>query len=235
MATLQTRVDRARTKNYVNSTQYTDTVALEDANVIIHQIEDYITSAIWEGFFWDILSIDTTFVDQNEYTIPVISTGLFNWTSKLESISIQYETDWDFIKATEKNRETLEYDLTWYNTNTSIRYPIYFIADNSVFIYPAPSKVIVWAIKFYWIRSLADVTLATTDANLFWGKIPTKYYYLISDWLKQFIKAWQGKEDEAITARRLFEQEILPWIVEKLWNRKVWISVRGTPDLSKYK
>jgi hypothetical protein len=46
MSNLNTRVNRARTKNYVNSTQYTDAVALEDANIIIHQIEDYITQAI---------------------------------------------------------------------------------------------------------------------------------------------------------------------------------------------
>jgi hypothetical protein len=46
MATLQTIVDRNRRLNYVDSIQYTDTSALEDANYRIHQIEDYITSAI---------------------------------------------------------------------------------------------------------------------------------------------------------------------------------------------
>ena len=235
MSNLNTRVNRARTKNYVNSTQYTDAVALEDANIIIHQIEDYITQAIWEGFFWDILSVDTTVVSQNEYSIPVISTGLFNWAPKLESISIQYKTWWEFIKAKEVNRETLEHDLTRYDQNQSEADPIYFIADKSVFIYPSPKVAIEWAIKFYWIKSLADVTLETTDTNLFGWKIPTKYYYLISEWLKQFIKDWQWKSDEAIMARRLFEEEILPKLVEKLGNRKVWISIRQPANISKYK
>jgi hypothetical protein len=46
MATLQTRVNRARTLNSADILQYTDTYGLEDANIIIHQIEDFITEKI---------------------------------------------------------------------------------------------------------------------------------------------------------------------------------------------
>jgi hypothetical protein len=46
MSTLQVQIDRARTSNNVDTSQYTPARALEDANIIIHQIEDYITSAI---------------------------------------------------------------------------------------------------------------------------------------------------------------------------------------------
>lgn len=235
MATLQTRVDNARTLNYVDSSQYTDAQALLHSNIIIHQIEDFIVQEIWERFFWDILSVDNTVINQNEYTLPTLSSGLFEWANKVEVVTIQYRTWWDFIKAREVNFETLEHDLTWYNNYQSEADPIYFVADKSVFIYPSPKVAIEWAIKFYWIKSLSDVTLATTDSDLFGWKIPTKYYYLISDWLEQFILRTQWKRQEAIQAKDRFDNVVLPSIVDKLWNRKVGISVRQPANISKYK
>lgn len=235
MSTLQTIVDRNRRINYVDSSQYTNAMALEDANFRIHQIEDYITSAIWEGFFWDIMYADATVVDQSEYRIPVITTGSFDWVPKIEWISIQYVTDGDFIPAREVNRQTLlqEHDLSRYETNQSESDPIYFIADDSYFVYPAPLTAIVGAIKLYWIKSLADVELTTDYDDLFWWKIPQKYYYMID--LTEFIKKWQGKDVEWENAKDIFENKTLPSLVEKLWNRKVGISMRQSPDVSKYK
>jgi hypothetical protein len=46
MSTVQTLLDRARILNNVDASQYPDSIALQDINYIIHQIEDYITSAI---------------------------------------------------------------------------------------------------------------------------------------------------------------------------------------------
>jgi hypothetical protein len=45
----------------------------------------------------------------------------------------------------------------------------------------------------------------------------------------------QGKDNESEQAKNIFEMEKLPKLVERLWNRKVWISFRGSPDLSIYK
>lgn len=236
MSNLNTRVNNARNLNNVDTNQYSDTQALLHSNIIIHQIEDYIVNAIWERFFWDILAVQNTVVNQNEYTLPTLSSGLFDWANKIESISIQYRTWWEFIKAEEVNFETLEHDLTWYEANQSEATPIYFVADKSVFIYPSPKVQINWAIKFYWIKSLKDVTTLTTpDSDLFGGKIPTKYYYLISEWLEQFILRSQNRNQEAIQSKDRFDNVLLPSIVDKLWNRKVGISMRKPADISKYK
>lgn len=236
MSTLQVQLDRARTSNNIDTSQYTAARALEDANIIIHQIEDYITSAIWEWYFWDIMTVDTTVVDQSEYRIPTITSWNFNWTPKIEWISIQYDTDWEFIPATERNRQTLldEHDLSWYEINISEATPIYFIADDSVFIYPAPTTAIAWAIKYYGIKSLADAEATTDYDDLFGGKIPTKYYYMIAEWMEQYILKVKWEKESAKASKQFFEDVTLPNLVEKLWNRKPWISQRGTPDLSKY-
>lgn len=235
--TLQTYIDRARRLNSVDTSQYTADNALEDANIIVHQIEDYITSAIWEGFFWDILTATTTVVSQSEYTIPTISSGNFNAVPKVESISIMYAIGGDFIPAREIDRQTLlqTHDLSWYEVNQSESDPIYFIADNSVFIYPYPSEAVTNGIKFYGIKSLADIVATTAEADLFGGKIPTKYHNLISEGMEQFIFATQWKKAESKAAKDIFELEKLPKLVEKLWNRKVGIQLRWNTDVSIYK
>lgn len=233
MSTLQTIIDRNRRLNFVDEYQYTNAQALEDANYRIHQIEDYITSDIWEWFFWDILKVDTTVIWQNEYSLPVISTGAFNWVPKIENISIKYQTWWDYIKAREVNRQTLDYDMSWYEVNQSESEPIYFIADNSYFIFPTPKVAIVDGIKLYWIKSLADVTLTTTYEELFGWKIPSKYYDKID--LTEFILRWQWQKEKADAEKAVFERVTLPNLVDRLWNRKVWISLRQPADVSKLK
>lgn len=235
MATLQTRIDNARTLNNVDVNQYNDTQALLHSNQVIHQIEDFITKAIWEKYFWSILTAQTTVINQNEYTLPKLSTWLFNGADKIESISIQYRADEEFIKATEVSFDTLENDLSWYNANQSEAEPIYFIADNSIFIYPAPKVAIEWWIKFYGIRWLRDVTLSTNDTDLFWWKIPTKYYHLISDWLEEFILRTIWKKQEAIQARDRFQSVLLPELIDTLWNRRTWIIACNPINVNKYK
>jgi len=228
MSTLSTRIDRARTSNWIDDIQYTDTRAVQDANIIIHQIEDFITSAIWEWFFWDIMTASTTVIDQSEYKLPIISSWNFNSAKKIEAISICYKDWWEFIPARQVNRQILqeEHDLSRYETNQSETDPIYFIADDSYFIYPAPKEAVEDWIKLYWIKWLADAELTTTNDNLFWWKIPTKYYYMISEWMEQFILKVQWKRNEAKNSKDFFEKTILPSLVDKLWNRKSWISKR---------
>lgn len=233
MATLQKYIDRAMRLNGVDTAQYPLTTAVEDANVVYHQVEDYITSAIGEGFFWDILTEDETTVGQSEYPLPILTDGQFNGALKVESISIKYDTE--FVKATQVARETLSKDLTYYETSQSPSNPIYFIADNSLFIYPAPTKAVVKGLKMYGIKTLADITATTTEAEMFGGKIPLKYYYIISDGMGQFIRRIQGQTAEAEQLRQIFDKETLRILVDNLGNRRVGVIERGMPDLSCYK
>lgn len=238
MATAQKYIDRAMRLNWwIDTNQYTPTQAIEDLNVVYHQIEDYITSKIWEWFFWDIWTALTTVIWQSEYSIPVISSGNYDWMPKVESVSIKYTANWDFIPAREVDRSTIlqEYDLDYYQVNQSQWDPIFFVADNSIFIFPVPQEAVSEWIKFYWIKSLIDLTSTTTEANMFWWKIPTKYFYLLSDWMSQFIKRTQWKEADAEASKNIFENEILPKLIDRLWNRKIWVSIRWTPDLSSLK
>jgi hypothetical protein len=53
--------------------------------------------------------------------------------------------------------------------------------------------------------------------------------------MEQFVLAIQWKKNEAKASKLFFEETSLPSLIEKLGNRRQWISQRGTPDISKYK
>ncbi len=234
MATAQTRIDRAMRLNSVSVSQYTPAMQIEDTNVIYHQIEDFIVSEIWEGFFWDILQPTTTVVWQSEYNFPTWLTWNFNSANKIEAISIKYTSTSSYVPAREVNRQiyTQQNDLTVLATQQPVSDPIYFIADNSIFIYPTPLEAVTNWINWYGIKSLADITASTTDANMFNWKIPLKYYYMLSDWLAQFILATKVLKQESEIAKDIFEKKTLRSLINKLWNRKTGIQLRQSPDLS---
>ena len=150
---------------------------------------------------------------------------------------MKFSADGDYVPVRLIDRSTAlqEYDLSWYEANQPVSDPIFFVADNSIFIYPAPKEAVEDGIKFYGIKGLANVIASTDENLLFGGKIPTKYHYLISEGMTQFIKRTQGKDQEGEAAKQIFENETLPKLANKLGNRKVGVSKRGTPDVSKYK
>lgn len=234
MATAQTRIDRAVRLNSSDNAQYLPAWAIEDLNVIYHQMEDFIVSEIWEGFFWDILQPTTTVVWQSEYTFPTWLIWNFDSANKIEWLSIKYTSTSDYVPAREVNRQITiqENDLTVLATKQPVSDPIYFIADNSVFIYPTPLEAVTNWINWYGIKSLADITATTTDANMFNWKIPLKYYYMLSDWLTQFILAIKWQKVESENAKDIFEKKTLRTLINKLWNRKTGIQLRQAPDLS---
>lgn len=232
--TAQTFIDRAMRLNSVNASQYTPAMQIEDLNVIYHQMEDFIVSEIWEWFFWDILQPTITVVWQSEYNFPTWLTWNFDSANKIEAISIKYTSTSSYVPAREVNRQiyTQLNDLTVLATQQPVSDPIYFIADNSIFIYPTPLEAVTDWINWYGIKSLADITAETTDANMFNWKIPLKYYYMLSDWLAQFIIATKWQKVDSENAKDIFERKTLRSLINKLWNRKTGIQLRQAPDLT---
>ena len=56
---VQQIVDRNRRLGHVNSVQYPDAVAVEDINVVYHDIENVIITEVSEDFFWNTFEGDT--------------------------------------------------------------------------------------------------------------------------------------------------------------------------------
>lgn len=234
MATAQYWVDWAMIDYGIDAVQYPPTMQTRNLNTIYHRIWDFIVDRIWEGIFWDILTVEDTVVGQNEYSLPTIPTWPFLSANKIENISIKYADNEDFVQAKQINRETITEDLSTLSRNYSTANPVYFIADNSYFIFPAPTTAIADGIKVYWIKALRDITLTTDETEMFWGKIPTKYFDYITLGLEQYILRKKGKIDEANNSHDRFERVLLPELIGKLGKRKIGISLRQPLNVSKY-
>lgn len=234
MSTLQTWVNRAMIQYWIDAQQYKPEQQLQDANVVYHTIEDFIVDRIGEWYFWDISAVDTTVVWQSEYTFPEIATWDFDSVQNIEAISIKYTDDGNFVPVKEINRQTITQDLSqlWNYYTTSN--PVYFIADNSYFIYPAPTEAVSGGIKLYGIKWLRDIELTTTEDDMFGGRIPRKYFHYLSQGLEQYILRTQGKSAEAINSHDRFEKVLLPELIWKLWNRKIGINLRQPLNVKKY-
>ncbi len=184
--TVQAIIDRAMRLWYVDISQYPAANAIEDLNVIYHDFENDIVTKIREDFFWDYFITDTV-VNQVEYILPW---AIWDWWTSLEKwdwVSVKYTTDWDFIKAKRIDQNWLEFDDSYYAKNQSVLDPFYYIKDNSVFLFPAPTNSAAWWVKMEWIKWLSDLEVAWTEEDVFNNLIPTKFHSVIAQWMLEFI------------------------------------------------
>lgn len=227
-------IARSRRLWKVDDYQYTNLQALEDLNIIYHDIENTIVTEVSEDFFWDYFVTDTV-IWQEEYRLP--KSLSWNYTSLYKSIqiSIKYRNDFEEYKKAEKiypyllSRDLSDYK-EWYSRSS----PFYHISDDSFFIYPAPKESVNDWLKIYWIKNLKDLNLNSIEDDLFSWTIPTKFHYIISLWMLEFIYMAQNLTNEAINARARYERERSK-LVEYLSDRQEWIIEREDWDLSYYK
>ena len=198
-------VDRALRLTHTNTLDYNDVQAMEDVNFAYQELVDDIENGVDEYFFWDLWLTDTV-VDQSEYVVEKL------WIApddldirKINKFLIKYSTnDTFYTLARFLNPSSLTRDTEWYKVNQPSSDPFWYIQDNSIFIYPAPTTVVTEGIKLECIHAPADLTISSTSDDI---EIPTQFHKVISTGLKQYIYQSQGKLNEQQLAIQDFERE----------------------------
>jgi len=216
MQTPQSIIDQMRRRVKVDTSQYTDADALKDLNTLKDEFWSALITNVAEDYNWDRWFVNLTTTD-SEYSIPTVAYNTA-WTKILKQVAISYEWDtyketWNiqYTPAREVNPNTLEHDWFYYVEKQDKKDPIYFVADNSLFI--APSFRTAWLvdrIKLTWIRKIPDYSLTTTEADM---KISVDQqqalvYGLMIDWyfnkwvddntINNAAVRWENKKQEAI-------------------------------------
>lgn len=216
---------------------YSDTLALIDLNKSYHFIEDLITQEVWESFFYQEFTSDATVVWQKEYTMTPTIVWNLDWINKTLGVSIDYGDG--YIKATKVDVNSLDKDISWYETNQSNQFPIYTIQDNSVMIFPVPTATTVWTIRFYVVQNLIDLTASTAEEDVFNGKIHKKYHPLIALGAEQYCFVRRTLKNEAQEAETRFLGKILwenvngkyiPWMMDLINTRQRGARIRQMPN-----
>lgn len=174
---------RARRLANVNSVQWTDTDMLLDINVIYQDLFETIINRVWEDFFTARFTSDTV-IDQTWYDLQE-ATAITTWHKKIKRVSVKYSSnDTYFQVLNEVNQNSLTKDLAYYAENTPTTEAFYYINANKIHIYPAPTEVIIGAVRIESAVTPVDLITWGAEATVL---IPRQFHTVIVMWLLQFI------------------------------------------------
>jgi len=221
----------ARELTNTNDTDYNNTRLLPFLNQVKNDLFSYLITWAWEDWNWDIWTTNSV-VWQTEYVIPEAASDT-EWNLKISSININY--DWDtyddwslkYIRAKEINPAGLPNPWNYYTNNQNKEQPIYYIADQSIFVAPAP---IDWAIangiELKGIKSIVDYTILTTEPNIW---IPLYLHDVLVQWLLPYIHRSEWRKDEASFEIKEYERK-RDLAVNKFKNRATWPHFLNYPN-----
>lgn len=189
-----------------NTTQVSDANVLQFMNIVYHDMENRIVSKVREDFFFESWKADLV-VGQSEYSLPTI-TGSTPWLKKILSVSVKYKNTNDYsITLVREKFGSSQYSTDYLEDKITENNPIFRIADDSIFIYPTPSEVVIGWLSIEGIRALPD--LQEADASVATAiKIPVNYHRTIAIGIMEYIYLMRQLRDEAVGARQRYEAEI---------------------------
>lgn len=118
---------------------------------------------------------------QGEYSLPPLTSGS-DGTKALNTVAISYDgktySDGGIIytRCNPVNPTALEKDWEWYKRNQSVEKPVYFVAENSIFIAPVPTLAVQSGLKMTGIKKIPDYKLTTVEADI---KLPVDFHRVL--------------------------------------------------------
>ena len=196
-------IDLWRDQTHVTSTMFPDAQVLKYLNIVKNNFWSYIVTALNEDYDWDIF-LTPTVANQDEYVLPLMASDTA-WVKKLRGLSINYDgTTYDdgsikYIKAKETQLSSLSREWNYYVNNQDQAFPIYYIADNSVFIAPAPTSAITNWLQLKWVKKIPDYTVSTNEADII---LPVDHHDILVQGILPYILKSQGKTQESINEKQ---------------------------------
>lgn len=222
----------ARELSHTNDIDYPDTRLLPFLNVVKDDLFSYMITWLNENQEWDTWEA-TTVANQSEYVIPEAASDTA-WNLKISVVSVNYDgethNDWrmKYVKAKQVKLWNLAENWNYYINNQSNHEPIFYIADNSIFLAPAPSSSEAWAtrLELKWIRSIIDYATDTTEADI---KIPLYLHSVLVQWVLPYIHKSEWVKSEASLEQAEYEKQ-RDLAVKKFTDRYEWPYYMSYPE-----
>lgn len=199
-------IDRALRLTHTNVNDYNATQSIEDLNLVYQDmVDEIVVNTKWD-YFWD-TGLTNTIVNQSEYVAEKLGIAPDDLDiKKINKVFVKYKST-DTYKAllSYQSPTTLTKHPDYYKANQVITQPFFYIQDNSIFIYPAPTEAIVGGLELYVIHKPAELTVASSEAQI---EITPQFHKVMADGLKSYIYQSQGKINEAQVA----EQDFMTWV-----------------------
>jgi len=202
-----TLLTTGRTLSRTTSSQISDDQALIYLNLRKNDLWSAIVTAVGENRNWDKWKADTV-AEQSEYTQPIMSSSTVG-TKTINAIAINYDGEtYDgngaliYIPAKEISPESLPHEWNYYVNNQSKENPIFYVAENSIFIAPAPETTVTNGIKIEGIKSISDYSISTSEADMV---IPFDQHETLLQGLVAYMFQDQQQQQEYINAVQIYE------------------------------
>lgn len=199
-----TLIARARRLYNVSVAQWSADDALSDLNELKNNFFSALVNAVEEDWNWERWTT-TTVALQGEYTLPSVGASTAG-AKQIKQVSLTYdgETYRDtgeviYVPAKLVNPNTLPNHWGYYAQNQPKESPLYFIADDSIFIAPIPLSGEAGAgyMELRGIKSIPDYTTGTTEAEMVF---PLDVQQLFVQGLEPYVMRSKGMERGEVNA-----------------------------------
>lgn len=203
-----TIIERARRLSSTSSKYYTDAFGIDDLNQVKNDLWSAIVTHVNEDSYWQEWN-QATVSAQSEYPLPPIASTT-SWMKKLKDVKIAYDSQtysgttlMQYVVAKQISPSALANPWSYYVEFQDPLRPIYYLADNSIFIAPAPTLAVTAWIVITWVRSIPDYNLSTTgESDMI---IPLDQQELLRYWLIPYIYDMKTMAAESEAARQRYE------------------------------
>ena len=216
-------LDMAIDQAHVNIDDYPQTRVLKYLNLVKNNFRSVQISELWEDYEWDIFKADSV-ANQHEYILPEMAWATVG-AKKVKWLSIKYDGI-NYTPAREVKESDQIQHWSYYQKNQSVCDPIYYIADNSVFIAPLIPSVIVDALELRWLKNIENYSIGGGEETIWF---PVDYHDILVQWVLYYILKSQGKSEDAQIEYRDYKNR-RDEAITTMTDRNTWPSFLRYPD-----
>lgn len=200
-------ISNVRDRVHATTVSYPDSVAIKHYNYAYEDVTLDMQLLNEEYFFtyWD----SNTVIDQIEYAAIQINTWtvllpLFRDISRVKNVLVKYTADQEYYtKLKQVWPDYLVNGKDWHAKNQVE--PIYFIQDNSIWIFPAVTESVAGWLRIEAIIQPDEVEIADAASTVL---VPRRISRIIEEWMMQYAYEYLGKEEK------------IPWAIQVYDKRK---------------
>lgn len=172
---------------------FTDANLLKYAQIARHEIENSIITNVDEDFFYRTFKVNTV-ANQSEYNFQT-STSTQIGMKKILSAGIKYTSNDIYYKPINpcptNNFDKYIDELRATNNESQA---FFTIKNSSIFIYPSPKESITNGLTVEAIVTLPDLTITSTESDIFPNSELRDYHYVIAlgivPYIHKILKQW---------------------------------------------
>lgn len=192
-----TAIANVRGRCHATTASYSDTIGIIHYNYAYEDVTCDI-QLLDEEYFFN-YGESATVANQIEYTITAM------WTqdiTRVKNVFVKYTSDQEyFTKLKQVWPDYLTYGKDWHAVNQVE--PIYFIQDNSIWIFPATTEAVTNWLRVDAILQPDEVEIADASSTIL---VPRRISRIIEDGMMQYAYEYLGKEEKVQWAIQIYDK-----------------------------